>query len=151
MSVLPAGSEVLTQTEREPEAEADIDTSHLSVQGATFTVPEAAPEASGPNVDHITVAEAGADLGVASEEVVVEVDADFDLAEVGAILRELEEQPKPTVDVDNIDFEVAAPGADLGTSTHDPAPPAPDTSHLSLEQDTARQDTTKKDTSKKDQ
>ena len=83
----------------------------------------------------MTVAEPGADIGVPQEESVVEIEVDFDLAEVGAIPRELEDEPVPAVDVDRIDFAVADPGADLDTSPKEPPPPAPDTSHLSLEDD----------------
>jgi hypothetical protein len=135
LSVLPAGADVLTEAERENVTGADIDTSHLSVQGATFTVAEPESEIDAPNVDHITVAEPGADLGVENEEIIVEIDADFDLAEVGATLKEADAEAEPAVDVAKIDFDVAEPGADIGTDTEGTPPPAPDTSHISLEDD----------------
>ena len=135
--MMPVGSDVLREDERDEAIDPQIDTSHLSVQGAVFTVlePEPEPDVATPNVDHITVAEPGADIGVPQEESVVEIEVDFDLAEVGAIPRELEDEPVPAVDVDRIDFAVADPGADLDTSPKEPPPPAPDTSHLSLEDD----------------
>lgn len=136
MAVLPVGSGVLADNERREIEEADIDTSHLKFEHSTFTVSEPPSVVQGPNVDHITLAEPGVELGVAvEEEIVIEIDADFDLAEVGAILKELGEEPVPVIDVEAIDFPIAEAGAILDTSPKSPPPEAPYTGHLSLEGD----------------
>lgn len=106
MQILPIGSDVLSEDERDAPVEAQVDTSHLSVQHAVFVTHEPREEIAGPNVDHLTLAAAGAQIGESAEDVVVaEIDADFDLAEPGALMDTREKQP--------------------------PAP-APDTSHLQI-------------------
>lgn len=111
-SVLPTGSDLLTDAERPAHPSADIDTGHLSL------------------------ADPGTVLGDATEIVVAEISAEFDLAEVGAILSTLDDAAAPNpVDVDALNFEVADRGADLGGKPKPPPPPAPDTSHITLDDD----------------
>jgi hypothetical protein len=122
LDVLPVGTDLLDASERTPFVETDIDTSHLSVQGAVFNVDDVGEDTpTAPNVDHLTLAELGAMLGTGTPDKVVveEITVDFSLAEVGAVLDDL---PKP------------------------PAPPAPDTSHLSVQD----QDPTETNSSAKD-
>jgi len=135
LELLPLGTDVLTEAERTQPVESDIDTSHLSVQGATFVVDELQEPIGVPDVDHLTLAELGARLGVDTAEVVVaEIDVTFTLAEVGAIIGKLDADPVTrAVDVDAVDFELAELGADLGTRDEDPSPAPPDTSHLKLQ------------------
>jgi hypothetical protein len=80
---MPPGSDILAPNERKPEADVDVDTSHLSVQEGEFAVAAEPPAVSAPNVDHLT------------------------LAEVGEIIANLDQPP---------------------------APPPPDTSHLSVDE-----------------
>ena len=137
LDVLPAGAEMLTSEERPEVVAVDVDTSHLSVQSAVFAVDEPVQADSGPNVDHISMAELGTQIGASSdsllaETVIAEIDADFDLAEVGAILGELE-RTEPMVEPPEPDFDLAEPGADLDTTTRAAPPPPPDTSHLKID------------------
>ena len=141
IGVLPAGTDLLTDDERTQVVETEVDTSHLSVQGALFLGDEQVDEPenvqAGPNVDHISLADVGAQIGESPEdinaEIVAEIDADFDLAEVGAIIGSLEERdvaaPPAT------DFDLADTGADIDTSEKKPPPPPPDTSHIALDDD----------------
>jgi hypothetical protein len=136
LQVLPVGSDVLKEDERRVVPDADIDTSHLSVQGAVFNVDEPQLEPQGPNVDHITLAEVGAQLGGGDtgEIVVLELNLDFTLAEVGADLGKSDDAtPPPPVDLESLNFEVAEPGADMDTREKQPPPPPPDTSHLKVD------------------
>jgi hypothetical protein len=137
LDLLPLGVDVLTDAERSQPVESDIDTSHLSVQGATFVVDEPQEPIGVPDVDHLTLAELGARLGVDTAEVVVaEIEVTFTLAEVGAIIGRIDADPVPTaIDVDAVDFELAELGADLDTSEKDLSPAPPDTSHLKLQDD----------------
>ena len=106
MQILPVGSDVLSEDERDEPVEVEVDTSHLSLQYAESGTHELGEEIAGPSVDHLTLAEAGAQIGASVEDVVVEeIDVDFDLAEPGALMDTREKQP--------------------------PAP-APDTSHLQI-------------------
>jgi hypothetical protein len=109
LNVLPPGADVLAPHERPTAPAIEVDTSHLSVQGAVFNTDEPEPAPAVPNVDHLTLAELGAQLGIkdiSADVVVAEIDADFELAEVGEILAQLEQEP---------------------------VPPPPDTTHLSLD------------------
>jgi len=149
LGVLPPGSDILTPGERTSTDEANIDTSHISTEEpstrAVFSVEGSGEpgaldgEDAGPNVDHITLSELGAQLGTAQggagdSPVVVEIDVDFDLAEVGEILGSLEagEVERPDIDA-NVDFDIADVGATLDERPKQSPPPPPDTSHLDLE------------------
>ena len=135
LQVLPVGSNVLADDEREVIEPQDIDTAHLKVQGAVFITDDTDLEAADevPNVDHLTLAELGALLGrpLAEQAVVQEIEVGFDLAEVGAILGALEVEEATPIDAP--DFEIADPGAVLDTESQPEPPVAPDTSHLRLE------------------
>lgn len=141
LDVLPVGADVLSPAERRNVDDADIDTSHLSLQGAVFSVDEPEAETDAPNVDHLTLAEAGARMGDEEELVVVEIDVDFTVAEVGALMFDDEqsdaerELAAAAADIESIDFDVAEPGAQMDTQEKKPPPPAPDTSHIQLDDD----------------
>ncbi len=136
LNILPPGADLLDASERKQDVEADIDTSHLSVQGAVFVVENTLEPHAVPNVDHITLAELGERLGGETQQdaVVVEVNVDFSLAEVGAILGQLNQTPPPKIDLDAVDFEIAEPGAQLLDQPPRKTPPPPDTSHLTVEE-----------------
>lgn len=61
LDIMPPGSDILAPDERKAAPNTDVDTSHLSLQGAVFDPdPEAGPSAPpAPNVDHLTLAEVG--------------------------------------------------------------------------------------------
>ncbi|MFW6094126.1 MAG: hypothetical protein ACODAC_09150 [Pseudomonadota bacterium] len=105
--LLPPGSDVLRADERPVVAAPEVDTSGLAVQE---TEPRPAPESGhaavpAPDVAHLSLAEAGADLGVAAE-------------------------PPPAVSAP--EFAVAEVGEDLGPRRAREPPAPPDTSHLEL-------------------
>lgn len=107
LAALPVGADILSASERTEFVPADIDTDHLKVAGAVFVTDSDEPVSPGPSVDHLSLAEPGATLGQAeADEEFLEIDADFDLADVGA---------------------------DMGSPDPDPVPDAPDTSHIKLE------------------
>ncbi len=140
LSVLPVGTPVLEEDERAQVAAVDIDTSHISVQGTVFDTGDGLDEADAveaPNVDHLTIAELGTELGFAErmEVVVAEVDANFDLAALGALMAEPGEAAEPPPGAAAADFDVAEPGADLDQQKKDTPPAAPDTGHLKLVDD----------------
>lgn len=136
LQVLPVGSRMLTAEEQSSPVEVTVDTDHLSVRGAVFVVDDEPEEASSlPNVDHITLAELGAMLGNATttEVVVVEIEFDFDLAEVGAILGSVEPVAEVEAVLKDVDFEIAEPGANLDQRGQNPPPTPPDTSHIEVD------------------
>ena len=137
LGMLPVGADLLRADERADTPDADIDTSHLKVQGAVFAVDEPTPTIAGPNTDHLSVAEVGETLAQPEPEVVAEIDVDFDLAEVGAVLADLEDDVTAAIDVDAVHFDVAEAGADLGDQDTPAPPPAPDTSHITLSDEPA--------------
>ncbi|MDZ7668928.1 MAG: hypothetical protein U5Q16_05715 [Gammaproteobacteria bacterium] len=131
--LLPPGSDLLRASERRQPVTRDVDTSALSLQGATFTVAEPAPAPRGPDVSHLSVAEAGTDLGVGSAAPAEPVTVPgFELAEPGADLGQRAAPAVPDFDWSELDFEVAPAGSELRESRAEPQPAPPDTSHLSL-------------------
>ena len=130
--VMPAGSDVLRESERHNEKSRDIDTSHLGLQGAAFSAPDEREEVAGPDVSHLDIAEAGARIGPEKKETEVQIDVNFDLAEVGSDVGQASSEIEP-VDLSGIDFDIADPGAQLGVSDSQPPPPAPDVSHITVE------------------
>lgn len=136
LELMPPGSAVLNEDERTAVPAVEVETDHLQVQGAVFVIDEPDEIVDAPNVDHLTLAELGAQLGLSQDQefLVQEIDVDFDLAEVGAILGALDQtQQEPAVDAP--DFELAEPGATMDTQSKPPPPAAPDTSHLKIDED----------------
>ena len=81
------------------------------------------------------MAELGEKIGEPHEEVQVDIDVDFDVAELGADMGEITRDTDAPLDVDAVDFDLAETGADIDTRKKAEPPPAPDTSHLSLDED----------------
>ncbi|MCZ6642751.1 MAG: hypothetical protein O7C67_09840 [Gammaproteobacteria bacterium] len=142
--VMPAGSDVLTNAERQADPVAEVNTDHLSVDdvGADLGPSDQPGDAppSAPEVSHISLAEVGADIQEADETnqptgIQVPV-SDFEIAEVGSdVLSEEDKQADLTVDIDLDGYDLADVGADIGEPDKQTAPPAPDTSHLNLDSD----------------
>lgn len=111
LQVLPPGSELLHENERTVHAPRAVDTSALSLEGASFTVAQAPPAPPAPDVSHLSMAEPGSNLS-GSESA-----------------RSAGEPSEPVPDPQ---FEVAPAGSVLGQDESRKEPAAPDTSHLSL-------------------
>lgn len=113
LTLSPAGADLLAQSERAPAPPSEVDTSHLSL------------------------AEPGAVLGTAvpADAPLETLDIDFDLAEPGALLIEPRERTAPAPAREAPDLSLAEPGTRVGPASDDSVPPAPDTSHLSLDDD----------------
>ncbi len=56
LQVLPPGSDLLRVSERRQPVVLEVDTSALSLEGATFTVADPPPAPQGPDVSHLSVA-----------------------------------------------------------------------------------------------
>jgi hypothetical protein len=141
MDVLPHGSDLLRDDERKQVDTPEIATDHLSVQGSVLITDEPEDIIDVPDVDHISLAELGAMLGnVDGETLLAEIDTDFDLAEVGALLREADLVIAAELSAPDADFSVADVGADLDSMQKAVPPPAPDTSHIELEDDDSKKD-----------
>ncbi len=134
--LLPAGSDLLRQNERTEFVPRNVDTGRLSLEGARFTLPDAAPaRATGPDISHLSLAAAGSDLGEPSEAPPEAPVPDFGLAEAGVDLGQLSVAVAAPLDLEQLDFELAPAGADLAPARRAAPPPAPDTSGLSLAPD----------------
>lgn len=133
LQLLPAGSDVLRDDERPAWEPREVDTGDLALDGARFAVPEADVAPAGPDVSHLTLTEAGTDLGPQRKAPERPVQApDLELAETGADLAPRRADSTPVVDFAELTFEVAPAGSDLGQRRVPPPPEAPDTSHLDL-------------------
>ena len=137
LRVLPVGSNILEENERVSMPPRDVDTGHLSVQAQDEQIqPHNEPDVALPEISHISLAAPGADLADIGEVVIVdEIDVAFDLAEVGAIIGAVDSELAAEFDFERLNFELAEPGADLDTATRPQPPLAPDTSHISLDED----------------
>ena len=144
LDVLPTGSDVLTTAERQTDQVSEVNTDHLSVQdvGGDLGAASDSNVADTPVLEtsHLSLAEVGIDLLQADErnhstEIPAPV-VDFEIAEVGSdVLPEgPDQQPELDVDFDIEGFDLAEVGADIGKADEESAPPAPDISHLSLDE-----------------
>lgn len=116
LTLAPAGTQVLEDSERKVVAPVDVDVSTLSLK------------------------EQGGDLLDAEEKrhyEVLDLDlSDVSLADVGEdLLKEDEKANIPETHVDISSFSIAEPGAQLGSPSQKPAPIVPDTSNISLKED----------------
>lgn len=144
LRLLPVGSFLLEVHERLPPVEADIAIDHLTLKDnaalAADSDAQTAPAETAVNVDHLSVAEPGAQLGSdpdAQTTPSVEFDFEFELAEDGSWLRENDvDEAAPVVAPDYTLAEPGAPMVEPGVN-HAPQPSAPDVSHLSLQDDAA--------------
>jgi hypothetical protein len=112
-----------------------VDTSHLSLAAPGSTLSDLRPDVAVtvPDVSHLTVADPGEDLNTNTAEpdaAVVTVPA-WGVAKVGADLAPPKVPIEPLLDLDEIDFDIAPPGARLADETNE-QPPPPDTSHIHL-------------------
>jgi len=120
------------------DADADADASGedptIAEAGAMMSDADDEPAPEPPDTSHLSVAETGSDLLVEehrAEQVVLDVDPDFDLAAPGADLGQI---TADAVDVEiDPDFTVAPPGADMDESEKSAPPAPPDTTHINLE------------------
>lgn len=113
LGLSPVGSDLLNQSERREFTAVSVDTSYMSLRE---------PEGNLLDDDEITRVDA------------VEVDADFELAEVGAdILRDSEKRVLPEARVIVPEVDLAPAGSDLGQIPPAEPPPPPDTSKISVE------------------
>jgi hypothetical protein len=110
MTMLPPGSDLLTDAERQALPPVVVSTDHLSVAEVGVRLAEA--------------------RAVSMPERLAEVS--FDVADVGADLQESRQQPTPALVLEDVVFELAEPGTDMGQARREPPPPAPDVSHLSV-------------------
>ena len=134
-SLAPATGDLVAEDERPQVAPVVVDVSHLSAAppgtGSLEDVLEPLPPPPVPDVSGLSLAEAGADIGPARDEVVAEVVVpDIGIAEAGAEIETL--ASPPPLAVPDVDFGVAAVGADLDPQTRPPPPPPPDVSHIRL-------------------
>ncbi|WP_019529939.1 hypothetical protein [Dasania marina] len=136
LTIAPVGSDVLAAHERRVVATANIDTSNIRLSSPFLETiePASAVAPAPPDTSHISVAEVGADMLSEPRPEAVPLPLDIDditLAPAGAILEELHpDLPELNPDISGI--SLAPAGADLLTEKKPSAPPAPDTSHLSL-------------------
>ncbi|QQD16936.1 hypothetical protein I6N98_11135 [Spongiibacter nanhainus] len=92
LALTPVGTPVLRQQERPAQAKANIDVPDLSLSSVGSQLSESRPTtAIAPDTSHLSVAEAGADLGGQHQSVERDLDAmtaKLSVAEVGTPLRE---------------------------------------------------------------
>lgn len=141
LRILPVGSLLLEVHERLPPVEANIPTSHLTLDAASaLAAADAADEspAAAVNVDHLSVADVGAQIGAgdaAASAVPLEIDFTFELAEDGSWLEDDSESVAAPIKAP--DYTLAEPGAPLVAPEQASVQQAkpPDVSHLSLQDD----------------
>ena len=105
-------------------------TGELQLQGAYYAVPEEPiPEIQAPEFG---IAELGVNMAEPKAAQVYSVEVDFELAPVGTTIPTLPRNVEVTVDMEQLNFEVAALGADMADAQPDTTAVAPDTSHLQL-------------------
>lgn len=125
-----SSADASNRDESQQEVASETDVSHIKLQGAQYSHADAEPsEILAPD---FSLANVGVNLVEPRPVETYETQADFELAEVGALIPTLAKDIVVTVNMDELEFEVAEVGADIG----DPAPEtlavAPDISHLSL-------------------
>lgn len=140
-AVMPAGSPVLADEEREEIEPAEVPTDHIRLDTAASFGPEeteAEPEPEEIQAPDFDVAAVGAVMGpvVEEDQAAAEnllADVDFSVAEVGV------ELVKPSAPVEvpaallESEFDLAEPGVEIGSgSVEQVPPPAPDVSHLEM-------------------
>lgn len=140
-ALMPAGSLVLAEEEREEVEPVEVPTDHIRLDAAVSFGPEETAEEPEPVIieaPDFDVAAVGSVIGPAVEQAQSELssllsEVDFSLAEVGA---ELVKPSAPVAVPEALlesDFDLAEPGAAMGSgSVEEIAPPAPDVSHLSM-------------------
>ena len=116
------------------DADASGEDPTIADPGAMLSDAADEPPPAAPDTSHLSVAETGSDLleeEHRAEEVVLDVDPDFDLAAPGTDMGQI---TADAVDVEiDPDFTVAPPGADMDESEKSAPPAPPDTTHINLE------------------
>jgi len=112
------------------EAVADTGDDGLSLQPLQQAY-ESAPPMDFEAPDY-SLAALGADMGEPRTVDFVVPDADFELAEVGETIPTLARDDYVVIDLDEVNFEVAEVGADIGDPGRRDNAVAPDVSHISL-------------------
>lgn len=139
-ALMPAGSPVLAEEEREEVEPVEVPTDHISLHKAVaFAVEDTAEEAepveiNAPDFDVAAVGSVMAPATAEEPEVAdLLLDVDFSIAEAGAAL------VKPSLPVEvppallESEFDLAEPGAVMGSGSEEQVvPPAPDVSHLTM-------------------
>ncbi len=136
MAVLPTDSP-LSGPDRQEHPAAEIATEHLTLAPAGAELGVGNAGAFAPlelDLAHLTVAAPGTALGIGVGTAVPELvfDTEWEVAGVGADLGVPAPEAVPAVDLNDVKFDVAPPGSRLAESRQAPAPPAPDTSHLTV-------------------
>lgn len=132
----PAGSKVINDSEKQQVQPVTVSTEHIKL-ASVFAQPETddTPAPPPPDTTHISIAEAGADLLEGyhqSLDVELPDLSHLLLDEVGVRLSE-ESIDIPLPEPDLSGFSLAETGSRLSTEDTSPAPTAPDTSHIQLE------------------
>lgn len=133
--LLPVGSDVLRADERARVKPVNVDVSHITLQEKGLQPDDRSPAVQTIQAPDYSVAQVGVDLIDHVEVPPADMDPQFDLAEVGALIPNLPVDRTPPVDVDSVNFDVAAVGADMGTPRKAAETAAPDVSHLRVSND----------------
>lgn len=140
-SIAPTGSELLAEDERSQFEPLDIDLKHISMVSAFANTEESEkPAPLAPDVTHISVADVGTTIGEpgnAKDNDVNIVDLDATLAPAGSNIDPNIASSAVELDIDISSLSVAPLSEDgLYPERLEPTPPpAPDTSHLSINDD----------------
>ena len=134
VSIAPAAGRVAAAGASSPPASAAAASSSPAGAAASSSHAGAAassPPAAAPDSGRLTLADAGERLGPASADVAALTPPDFDLAEVGADLGPPPSPAPPAPDTSGL--SLAGEGGDLSDCAPEPAPaPALDLSHMEL-------------------
>lgn len=106
----------------------------IAEPGAMMSEDDGEPPPAAPDTSHLSVAETGSDMLEAehrAEEVVLDLEPDWDLAAPGTDLGQISADAVE-VEIDP-DFTVAPPGADMDEREKSAPPAPPDTTHINLE------------------
>jgi hypothetical protein len=109
----------------------EIDISHLEVLPPHHAPVDFAPKQEILAPDY-SLAKLGVNIVEPRPVETLELTVDFELAELGALIPSLTQQVVMTVNMDELAFEVAEVGADIGEPATESPAVAPDVSHLSL-------------------
>jgi hypothetical protein len=122
-------------TQPETAAEPAVSSTDLQVSavgGELLDAEERQPEPVAVAVPDFSVAEVGVVLVEPTEFEALDIDPQFDLADLGTDIPSLPVDNTPVVDISTILFEVADVGTDIGIPDDRPEADAPDISHLAL-------------------
>lgn len=136
LDMLPVGSDVLTEAERQHNEAPEIDTSSIQLSSnLDEPLQQSPPAPPAPDVSHITAAEVGADVLEGVEKIAPPPAPDTGHIALGAVGEDLGQIHEEVVlpDLDLSDISLAEVGADIDPSEKKAPPHAPDTSHIEME------------------